>query len=145
MINTKNGRTKALEKYDAVAYYKACIKDGLSGEHCESRELFDKGLDTIIRIELAEEKILREEDIKIHKDLVDITCKTRINVDYVFADTELKRNFLKKILGYSTLKGYKSIDDCPDNQIGVVFKKEYNTALQKIKEYEEWLKEYNLK
>lgn len=51
-----------------------------------------------------------------------------ISVDNLFLDIEFKREALKTILGYKSLKGFSSIDEASDQAIANVYRKAYYSS-----------------
>lgn len=53
-----------------------------------------------------------------------------IRVNNLFLDIEFKREALKNILGYKSLKGFSSIDEASDQAVANVYKKVYYSSEQ---------------
>ena len=53
---------------------------------------------------------------------------TGINADDLFADIDIKRDALRNIMGYKSLKGYKSLDEASNQAIAHVYRKTYYSS-----------------
>ncbi len=54
--------------------------------------------------------------------------KNNIRSDNLFEDIEIKRNALEKIMGYTSLKGAKSIKSASDQTVSNVYRNLYHNA-----------------
>ena len=85
------------------------------------------------KIENLEKKIKLENEIEFVKAIK----TSRINVDNIFDDREIKENLLRDYKRYNKLNSfgkYKEIfEHCSDAKLGLAFKNNYRSALKKIK------------
>lgn len=73
------------------------------------------------------------EKIELCRYLLDPERGGKINLD-IHADTDIKRNALEMIMGYTSLRGAGHIGDARPEQVGMVFKKYYVRILRKAVE-----------
>ena len=76
--------------------------------------------------------------------MLETARRKRIIVDSIYEDIPAKRRSLRDDMGYVTLRGYARLEDCPDSQICVVYKKDIEIGKKKIQEFNDWLKQNGL-
>ena len=103
-----------------------------SGDADYGHNLADKVLE-----QKKKERLEKRSELENEIEFIKVIKTSRINVDNIFDDREIKEKLLREYQRYTKLNSfgkYKEIlEYCSDAKIGLAFKNNYHSALNKIK------------